>query len=178
MKIIKYTKEYKSIAKKFSCGNIVIDNVLKSNTALDPNFGKTYILLSDDGIDIIGYYNIATGNVSRLDHVGDYDIYSAMGSAVHINYLGVDEKYQHTELIPGSHFYFGDYLLRDCEAKIVALRDEVGIQFITLSSTKEGYHMYHDRNDYECFEEDMLIFVEDSDVGCTNLYKCIDAIDY
>ena len=40
----KFTEEYKILANDFRCGNIVIDNFIKSSDALDENQGITYIL--------------------------------------------------------------------------------------------------------------------------------------
>lgn len=45
---------------------------------------------------------------------------------------------------------------------------------MTLYSTREGYYMYHDRNSYEDFEDDMSTFVQDSDKSCKKLYKWVD----
>lgn len=45
MDIIKYTSEYEGLKKRFTCGNIVIDNFLKNGGALDENQGITYVLL-------------------------------------------------------------------------------------------------------------------------------------
>lgn len=66
--------------------------------------------------------------------------------------------------------------MHDCEQRILKLRKSVGISFVTLYSTKQGYHMYHDRNSYENFEEDMNTFVKDSDISVHKLYKCADDI--
>lgn len=38
----------------------------------------------------------------------------------------------------------------------------MGISFVTLYSTQEGYHLYHVRNSYEEFEDDMSTFVQES----------------
>jgi len=70
----------------------------------------------------------------------------------------------------------GDYLLRDCEIKIISLRNIIGVSFITLYSTEEGYHLYHERNSYSVFEDDMSTFVTENDKLCYKLYKWIDDI--
>lgn len=67
-------------------------------------------------------------------------------------------------------------LLNDCEQRILELRKNVGIAFITLNSTEEGYHLYTVRNSYEDFEDDMSNFVDESDKSCYKLYKCVDDI--
>ena len=48
MKIIKYRKKYISLSQNFSCGNIILDNFIKSNDALNPSIGTTYILLNEE----------------------------------------------------------------------------------------------------------------------------------
>ena len=48
MSFDKFKKEYIPLAKNFDCGNIVINNFLNSENALDFNQGITYVLLSDD----------------------------------------------------------------------------------------------------------------------------------
>ena len=66
--------------------------------------------------------------------------------------------------------------MRDCEKRILKLREEIGIAFVTLYSTEEGRHMYQDRNSYENFEDDMSTFVEESNKLCHKLYKWVDDI--
>ena len=178
MNIVKYTQEYKKLAAKFHCGNEVIDNFLHDNSALDENQGITYILLSDESDFIIGYYNIEVGRVDQIETVGNHEYYRPLGGAVNINYLAIHRDLQGTMIaeVEGQKIYLGDYILRDCEKRILELRKSVGISFITLYSTKEGYHLYHARNSYEDFEDDMSTFVKESDMSCHKLYKCIDDI--
>ena len=178
MNITKYTSEYKDLKRHFSCGNIVIDNFLKSDNALDENQGITYVLLSDRKDAIIGYYNIEVGRVDQIESAGETILYKPMGGSVNINYLAIDRKYQGTKIaeIEGKNIYLGDYLLRDCGKRILQLRKEVGIVFVTLYFTKQGYHLYHERNSYEDFEDDMSTFVQESDMECYKLYKCVDDI--
>ena len=176
MKFEKYSLKYKPLTRKFSCGNVVIDKFLKSDDALDENQGITYILLSDDSDFIIGYYNISVGRVDRIEVTGDNYYYIPMGGSININYLAVDASLQHTPLIDNKKFYYGDYILRDCERRILQVRKEIGIAFVTLYSTEEGYHLYCDRNCYEDFEDDMSTFVSETDKGCYKLYKWVDDI--
>lgn len=178
MDIVKYTSEYENLTKRFECGNIVIDNFLKNGGALDENQGITYVLLSDKKDFIIGFYNIEVGRVDQVENVGDKILYKPMGGSVNINYLAIHSKFQGTKIAEaeGKKIYLGDYLLRDCEKRILQLRKQVGIVFITLYSTKQGYHLYHERNSYEDFEDDMSTFVQESDNECFKLYKCVDDI--
>lgn len=178
MNIIKYTTQYEDLANAFTCGNIVIDHFLKSGNALDENQGITYILLSDNSDSIIGYYNIEVARVDQIETVGIKDYYKPMGGAVNINYLAIHSNYQRVRIaeIEGQNIYLGDYLLRDCEKRVLDLRKQVGITYITLFSTEQGYHLYHERNSYEDFDDDMSIFVNESDSSCYKLYKWVDEI--
>lgn len=178
MNIEKFTHKYEKLTRKFECGNIIINNFLKNGDALDENQGITYVLLSDKKDVIIGYYNIEVGRVDQVEDIGGSLLYRPMGGTVNINYLAIDSRYQGTQIaeIMGKKIYLGDYLLRDCEKRILKLREEVGIVFITLYSTEQGYHLYHERNSYENFENDMSTFVQESDNKCYKLYKCVDDI--
>jgi hypothetical protein len=176
MNIDKYSKKYEKIAMEFTCGNQIIDNFLHSSNALDVNQGITYVMLSDKKDVVIGYYNIEVGRVDRVEMVGNNKCYIPMGGTVNINYLAIDSNFQGHRIVEDRNIYLGDYLLRDCEKKILELRDTVGISFITLYSTEEGYNLYHERNSYEDFEDDMSTFVQESDNSCYKLYKWIDEI--
>lgn len=178
MNIVKYTKEYAELAKEFSCGNAVIDKFLHDGSALDVNRGITYVMLSDERDCIIGYYNIENGRVDRIDTIGENDVFELMGGAININYLAIQSKLQGTLVAQEGDckIYLGDLLLRDCEKRILDLREQTGISFVTVCSTDEGYHLYHVRNGYEDFEEDMSTVVQESDLRCHKLYKCVDDI--
>lgn len=178
MKIVKYTEKYVGLAHDFKCGNIVLDNFLKDGSALDENRGITYVMLTDDEDAIIGYYNIENGRVDLLEEVGGEMVFSPMGGSININYLAIHSNFQGTKIaeIDGKNIYLGDIILRDCEKRILNLRQQVGISFVTLYSTKEGYNLYHNRNDYEEFEDDMNTVVSESDSQCYKLYKCVDDI--
>lgn len=178
MLIEKYTQEYSKLANAFTCGNSVIDNFLQNGNALDCNQGITYVMLSENKDFIIGYYNIEVGRVDMIEEAGAIQYYTLMGGSVNINYLAIHSDYQGTRVAKfnNKNIYLGDILLRDCEQRIVKLRNQVGISFITVSSTEDGYHLYHERNSYANFESDMNIVVQESDLSCYKLYKCIDDI--
>ena len=178
MEIKKYTSEYEKLAKDFECGNVIIDKFLQDGSALDVNQGITYVMLSKKKDFIIGYYNIEVGRIDQVETVGKYEVYKPMGGAININYLAIHSKYQGTQIaeIDDRKIYLGDYLLRDCEKRVLELRKQVGISFITLCSTEQGYHLYHERNCYEDFEEDMKNFVEENSMLCYKVYKCVDDI--
>lgn len=174
-----YTEELRVLSNDFSCGNVVIDNFLKSNDALNRNIGVTYVLLDNNREQIIGYFNIATNRIDEMSHVGQTAYLTPLGGAVKINYLAVDERFQHKllyKLESDMNIYIGDYLLHKCEQIIVHLQNHVGITFVYVSSTEEGYKLYHDRNFYDDLEIDMSIVKSDNDFMCHDLYKCIDDI--
>lgn len=47
--------KYQSLCAEFNSGNYYLDNFLKSNFAYDSALGKTYLFLTDDETDVIGY---------------------------------------------------------------------------------------------------------------------------
>lgn len=94
------------------------------------------------------------------------------------NYLAIHSDFQRINIAEDGDkkIYLGDIILRDCEKRILELRNKVGISFVTLYSTQEGYHLYHVRNSYEEFEDDMSTFVQESNISCHKLYKWVDDI--
>ena len=178
MIIEKYTREYENLRDSFKCGNNIIDNFLREGNALDENQGITYVMLSDKRDVIIGYYNIEVGRIDQREEVGNNIFYRPMGGTVNINYLAIHRDFQGIKVatVDDKNIYLGEILLNDCERRILSLRKQVGITFITLYSTNEGYHLYKGRNSYEDFEDDMSTFVQESDQKCFKLYKCIDDI--
>ena len=108
MSFDKFKKEYIPLVKNFDCGNVVINNFLNSENALDFNQGITYVLLSDDKDFIIGYFNISVGRIDQIEKVMDHTYYIPMGGAININYLAVDKRLQHTLLVPEAKIYYGD----------------------------------------------------------------------
>ena len=72
MNFDKFKKEYIPLVKNFDCGNVVINNFLNSENALDFNQGITYVLLSDDKDFIIGYFNISVGRIDQIQKVMEH----------------------------------------------------------------------------------------------------------
>ncbi|WP_320932427.1 hypothetical protein, partial [Hungatella effluvii] len=134
MNIVKYTKEFSELAGKFDCGNSVINRFLISGDALNENQGITYVMLSDQKDFIIGYYNIEVGRVDLAESVGKEIFYKPMGGTVNINYLAIHTNFQGKKVADAGDkkIYLGDILLNDCEQRILKLREQVGISFITL----------------------------------------------
>ena len=100
-------------------------------------------MLSDKRDVIIGYYNIEVGRIDQREEVGNNIFYRPMGGTVNINYLAIHRDFQGIKVatVDDKNIYLGDILLNDCERRILSLRKQVGITFITLYSTNEGYHL-------------------------------------
>lgn len=179
MEIVKFTHEYSNLTSAFDCGNIILNNFIKSGDALDKNQGITYILLSDEKDFIIGYYNIEASKIDLIEKINETVYYQPMGGSVNINYLAIHKQYQKTKIaeMDSRKIYLGDILLNDCEQRILFLRKSLGISFITLCSTQEGFHLYHNRNSYEHFEEDMYISVKEDSFKGYRLYKTLDELE-
>ena len=174
----KFTKEHMGLTKDFECGNYIIDRFIKCSDALDENQGITYVMLSKQKDVIIGFYNIEAGRIDQIEQTGGLISYKSMGGAVNINYLAIHSSFQKKKIgvNEGRNIYLGDLLLNDCEKRILDLRKKVGISFVTLCSTNEGYYLYKVRNSYEDFEDDMSISISDRDVNTYKMYKCVDDI--
>ena len=56
--VVPYDASLQKLASSFHSGNEYLDQFLRQRDSLDKNFGKTYILLPDDNLKIIGYYNL------------------------------------------------------------------------------------------------------------------------
>lgn len=173
LNVVTYDASLQKLASSFHSGNDYLDRFLRERTSLDDNFGKTYILLSQDNRHLIGYYNLGVGYIEQ-NCDGHY---MKMGGAVHINGFALDEKYHglvQGDTTDGIRIYLSDILLSDCLEKIEEIRNEhVGFTFVTLSSTKEGYSLYK-RNGFEDLEEDMSFSVEEADIECKPMYMAIE----
>lgn len=146
--------------------NVVIDNFLKSPDAFNPCIGKTYVLLSSDGQEIVGFYNI---NTSCLLQEIDSQ-YIKIGSSVHISYFAIDEKYHGwKQVVDNQEYNISDLLLTDCIERIALLQDRIGFSFITLNSTQAGCSLYK-RNDFEEIEEDMFLPSPKEEKNCIAMY--------
>lgn len=164
---IPYTKELqKQFASKFDCGNEAINMFLRDSISLDPLFGKTYVLISEDAI--VGYYNISTGHIEDDQSI-------RMGGTIYINYLALDQEYHKVKF--DEEGYVSDFLLGDCFNRVLHLQDNyVGFTFITLSSTEEGYYLYK-RNGFEELEDDMKMAKNDGEKECIPMYLPLDLED-
>lgn len=171
IRTINYDADLQKLASSFNCGNIYLDNFLNSNLALDYGFGKTYVWVDNKKSKIIGYYNITAGSVEVIKDNRSCKV----GSAVHINEFAIDLKYQKTIYDVNQKWYMSDILLFDCINRIEYLRTHyLGLTFITLASTKDGYYLYK-RNEFEELEDEMQIpLYEEKEYDCIPMYLPLD----
>lgn len=170
------------LAQSFDCGGPSVFNAfLKGPKALDSSYGKTFVLVTEDAKSIIGYYNIGVGEVV----ISDGARILKCGGAIHINYLAVDKNYRGQTAIMGADNLHGlrwsDVLLGDCLARIEHIRHQyIGFMFVTLSSSQDGFDLYHNRFGFELFAdvEDMSFYESDEDAsGGTKMYLPLDNED-
>lgn len=57
--------------------------------------------------------------IDQIQTVGEDTYYYPMGGAAVINYLAVTKDYKHHQYIPVEKYYYGDYILNDCEKNSV-----------------------------------------------------------
>ena len=89
LNVVQYNASLQKLASSFHSGNWYLDQFLRQNIALDENYGKTYVLLSQNNKCIIGYYNLSTG---YLESVEENQV-RKIGGAVHINCFALTEQY-------------------------------------------------------------------------------------
>lgn len=170
--VVLYDASLQRLASSFHSGNDYLDRFLKSSDSLNDNIGKTYVMVLEGTSKIIGYYNLSVGYIEQCAD----GVLRKIGGSVHINCLALDENYHglQTKDERGNPIKLSDILLTDCMQKIAEIRsNHLGFSFVTLSSTKEGYHLYL-RNGFEKLEEDMNFSPEESEEGCIPMYYAID----
>ena len=170
--IVRYDKSLSRLAENFHSSNTYLDWFLLSPDALDPNYGTTYVLLSETINEILGYYNIGVGCIE----VADEGLRWRLGGSVHINCFALDTRYHGVawDSDPvGERVNISDYLLYDLVNRARAVRDEIGFAFITLNSTKDGYPFYS-RNDFEPLDADMYCSMDKTDIECTSMYYAFE----
>ena len=167
MKVIPYTKEYEHLTKDFSCGNIVIDNFIKSSEALDDSIAKTYIMLSDDNNYLIGYYSLTTGTYDIIDN----GVRIKQCGSIHISYFAITSMFQGViTYSDDEHIYkFSDVLLMDCLDRIESLKEFIGFGCVTLSSTEQGFNLYS-RLGFEKIDEDFCFSDTDAEKKSVDMY--------
>ena len=173
LNVKKYDASFQKLASHFHSGNTYLDNFLKGYVSLDNGYGKTFIWLSNDLSDIIGYYNIGTGYIEQELN----NSFSKIGGSIHINGFALDQKYRGLEQgedESGLKYFLSDFLLDHCLETIEMLRnDYIGFSFVTLNSTREGYSLYT-RNGFEELDEDMHFSIYESDIECIPMYLALD----
>lgn len=131
-----YCEELRKLAFAFDCENQYLNDFLKSDEALDPGITKTFVVLSDDESEIIGYYSLDCGAVDQV--TGSY--HEKIGGAVHVRCfaLGKEHKHQVEQIAPdGTKLYLSDVIFSDCLNRIEYIRSNfIGAEFVTLASTK------------------------------------------
>ena len=89
LNVVKYDASLQKLASSFHSGNNYLDKFLRESVSLDDGFGKTYVFLSEDNQNIIGYYNLGLGYIEQYDN----QITKKIGGAIHINCFALDEQF-------------------------------------------------------------------------------------
>src|SRR5699024_9715836 len=133
---------------------------------------KTYVLVFEDRKTILEYYNLGVGYIEQFVD----GTVRKIGGSIHINCFALDETYQGLQIWSpnGEQIKLSDVLLTDCMQRIADIRQNyLGFTFVTLSYTREGYHLYL-RNGFEKLDDDMSFSMEESEEGCIPMYYAID----
>lgn len=164
---VEYDENYIDLCQEFDCGNIYINNFLKTQSNHNPDIGKTFLWIGNNKT-LIGYYNITTGYIDQIDEFGNR---IKIGGSIHISYFAIHNKYHGKYILPYSKY--SDYLLSDCINRIYNIQQNyVGFSFITLMSTEEGHALYL-RNGFDDIEEDMNFSGDKKEKFCYPMYLAL-----
>ncbi len=150
-----------NVASSSDCGAPVYNSFLRSPKAIDPSYGKTYVLPTMDQSEIVGYYNIGTSCVEFFDGYQSLK----QGGSIHINYLALDQDFRGVIAFntPEGRVFWSDILLDDCLQRIKYIREEhVGFQFVTLTASKAGILLYK-RRGFSELDEGMSMSLSDDE---------------
>ena len=150
-----------------------MNRFLVGSEALEPGIAKTYIALSDNRTELIGYYSIDCGTVDQVN--GAY--HEKIGGAVHLRCFALDKRYHHEiqEMTStGKAVYVSDMLLESCLDRIEYIRSNfIGAEFVTLASTREGEKLYR-RHGFDDLDEDISFSPTSGEDDCIRLYLPLD----
>lgn len=157
----------------FDCGSSKnINAFLKSSKSLDPNYGKTFVMLDENQTSVVGFYTLTTGLVEEQS--------VKIGGSIHIRDFALDKAYHgqvQKELSGNVRVKLSDVLLNDCLRRIEYIRqNDVGFSLVTLFATPAGESLYL-RNGFDYAEEDMRLPKEEDDGQTKAMYRPVD-IEY
>lgn len=164
----------------FTCGNEYIDNYLR-NERNDSSIAKTYAMTAAGSDKPIGFFSLCTDNVLTCNDEGHL-VFS--GSAIRIHMFAIRKDFQGLrELeIPTENepvlITYGNALMNYCLETIFQIADQVGCAFITVFSTRRGYHLYKkigsfvpmikvDRNldsDFDEYEDELILAKDEESI--------------
>lgn len=133
------------------CGNLIIDNFLKTQSR-DPDQYITYLLIDSNKI-LVGFYSLICSSLLEVDSKGK--IVSSIPS-IEIKMLVIDKRYQ-SESIPNRNFTFAHFMLVNCIETINEISKSIGAEYKVLNSTEEGYNLYTNVGNFEIINEEYLL---------------------
>ena len=164
-------RKIQRIASTFDCGNEGINNFIVSEEALNEKHGKTFVWLTSDLNEIVGYYNIGTGSINVID---DDNKWYKDGGSIHLNYFALDNKY-HGGKYKGEHIQIklSEILLYDFINRAKNIRKKyVGFKYLTLCSTPSAMHLYSD-NGFAELKTNIGFYTDLYEIDCKQMYKAI-----
>lgn len=180
-----YNEELQKLSSSFSCGNITIDNFLRSAQSLETDICKTYVMIETDKNEIIGYFSLAADAVLNPPDYSDMNKLTFIGGAIRIYMFAIDEKYQKQSvdvMISESEFISKTYasiLLLTCFEYIDEIvKNHLGATYIILSATEQGIGLYQNIGGFNFLDEEEVIGYVQGDGSCRAMYKFIKEENY
>lgn len=180
--IVKYNtskdEDIKHLCSSFSCGNLIIDNFIKSNESLDSSISITYLFVKKDEnnkiSDLIGFFSLCTD--SMLEKTDDYKIGKIFnGSAIRIHMFAIDKKFQQVKIETSNGIHtLATIMLLNCLNIITNIvNNHVGASYIVLNSTKEGQNLYKHTGNFEIIDDDFATPLHEDETECISMFKPI-----
>lgn len=180
-----YNEELQKLSSSFSCGNVTIDNFLKSAQSLETDICKTYVMIETDKNEIIGYFSLAADAVLNPPDYSDMNKLTFIGGAIRIYMFAIDEKYQKKTV--DVMISESEYISKTCASILLftcfeyideIVKNHLGATYIILSATELGIGLYQNVGGFNFLDEEEVIGYVQGDGPCRAMYKFIKEENY
>lgn len=161
--LVPISKEYQPLFKKFKCNLPKMDAFLREQALYynELGEGKTFLLIHDN--QVIGYFTLKCSAIQIFDKEMTEE--PREFPAIEISRLAVNYRYQKQG--------YGEKILAHALTTILDIKSNYcGVRFVTLFSVPDAVGFYEHTFEFEEAGEDVeIVYCEDSNKGCTYMYK-------
>lgn len=150
--------------ESFDCGENSLNQYLRqyARQSGDTGLGRTFVAVTPDTSEVLGYYTIASGNISFEIVPSKLPRYPV--PVVHLGRLAVSISRQGGGL--------GELLLLDCFRRSLQISAEIGIYAIELSAKTDRAKRFYMRYGFsELTDDDLHLYVSIDTIRRSGLIK-------